>query len=257
MSVDHPLVSVIMAAHIVDDYIDEAISSIINQTYTNIELIIAANGSDCTRVSEYISEIIIRLKTDKIRILTTPIGQLGNALNQCIASSRGSLIARMDSDDVAYPKRIEEQVSFLMKNKLDMVGSQLRLINQSGLEIGFQRYPLERRKINNLLPFFNCFAHNTVLIRREILINARGYCGGFNTEDYDLWLRLRRMNIRWENMNNVHLDYRIHDAASRRRRQSYAEACGYAMREFCYDLNPLYFLAFVTHFIRIFFRARD
>lgn len=256
MTNTEPLVSVIMATHTIDDFLKESIKSILNQSYLNIEFIIVANGAEHEKIYLYILNVIKDFDAKNIIVLKTPIAQLGFALNLCISVCNGQLIARMDADDISHPNRITEQVMYLLTNKLDMVGSQLRLINTHGTVIGIQQYPLAASKIYNLLPFRNCFAHNTILIRKSILLKARGYCGGFNTEDYDLWLRLRKTNIKWANMNEFHVDYRIHDAATRRKILSYAEACGLIARELCYTFNPIYLFAFITHFARLLLRGK-
>jgi glycosyltransferase involved in cell wall biosynthesis len=256
MTSTKPLVSVIMATHIIDDFLEDSIKSILNQTYLNIEFIIVANGAEYETIYLHILDIIKECDAKNVIVLKTPIAQLGFALNLCISECNGLLIARMDADDISHPTRITEQVMYLLTNNLDMVGSQLRLINTQGTAIGIQQYPLTASQIYKLLPFKNCFAHNTILIRKSILLNARGYCGGFNTEDYDLWLRLRKSNIKWANMNEFHVDYRIHDAATRRKILSYAEACGLIARELCCTFNPVYLFAFITHVARLLLRAK-
>ncbi|MCV5208963.1 glycosyl transferase, partial [Escherichia coli] len=82
-----------------------------------------------------------------------------------------------------------------------MVGSDIIHIDTNGEAIGIKHYPKGLNKINKQLYFRNTFSHSTILIKKKILIAARGYNAGFNSEDYDLWLRLRRKNIKWDNMD--------------------------------------------------------
>ena len=136
-----------------------------------------------------------------------------------------------------------------------MVGSNLELINEEGVKIGTRLLPRGCR-INNLLPYKNCFAHNTILVKKDILIQARGYNSGFNSEDYDLWLRLKRTGVRWDNMPEPLLQYRIHSQASQRKLLGYAEAAGYSLREFILKKSFKNFLAVLFNLGKSIVRSR-
>ena len=107
------------------------------------------------------------------------------------------------------------------------------------------------------MSFKNCFAHNTVLIKKSAVLKARGYNAGFNSEDYDLWLRLRRLGVKWDNMNETLVDYRIHEGTSQRRLLGYAESTALAVREFILNKTVTNFLALMYHFIKSLFRPRN
>ncbi|MDG9729831.1 glycosyltransferase [Ignatzschineria sp. RMDPL8A] len=239
------MISVIMGIHRIDEYVDNAINSILNQTFANFEFIIVANGSDAFNVAKYIQS---HFNDPRIKVLTSSIGQLAHALNIGLDASQYNYIARMDADDIAHPERLKKQLKYLLENSLDLVGSNLNLINETNEKIGDRKYPVQH-KINRLLPFKNTFAHNTTLYKKKTVINARGYNSGFNTEDYDLWLRLKRKGIKWDNIQEPLLDYRIHTNASQRRLLGYAECAGYAMREFLLKKS---FTNFIAIFIQCF-----
>lgn len=240
------MVSVVMAVHRLDKYLDDAILSILNQTFTDFEFIIIANGPEADSLKKYIQK---KFSDYRIKIITSTIPQLAYALNLGIDHAKHDLIARMDADDVAYPERLSRQIKFLEKNSLDMLGANLELINQDGENIGNRKLPVGNR-INNILPYKNCFAHNTILIKKDILVRARGYNSGFNSEDYDLWLRLKKLGVRWDNLNENLLKYRIHQNASQRRLLGYAECSGYALREFILKKNFKNLSAFIFHFVK-------
>ena len=248
------MISVLMGVHTYDEYVPQAIGSILSQSFKDFELIIIANGTACDDVENCVIRDFSNEK--KVKVIKSHIGQLAHALNIGINASKYEYIARMDSDDVAWPDRLQRQLMYLNENRLDLVGCDLRLIDSSGKVIGTRVYP-KGLKINRYLSFRNCFAHNTVLMRKSMLLDVRGYNSGFNSEDYDLWLRLRRFGVKWDNMNEVLLDYRIHDKASQRRLLGYAESTALAMREFVLKKTVSNFLAVGYHFLKSLLRARD
>lgn len=246
------MISVLMGVSSIDNYLIPAIKSILNQTFHDFEFLIIANGPVHEDIIKYISQNI----TDhRIVFLKSKIPQLAHALNLGLGHAKYDLIARMDADDIAYPDRFEKQIKYLFEKSLDMVGSNLELINEEGVCIGTRILPRGSR-INQLLPYKNCFAHNTLLVKKSILIQARGYNSGFNSEDYDLWLRLKRMGVRWDNIPEPFVQYRIHDQASQRKLLGYAEAAGYSLREFILKKSFRNFLAIFVHLGKALVRPR-
>lgn len=247
------MISVIMGVNKYDEYLLEAIDSILVQSFTDFEFIVVANGSACDDIE---SRLLQGYPDEKrLKIIKSQIGQLAHALNLAIDCSCYDYIARMDSDDVAWPNRLERQFAYLKHNKLDMVGCDLRLIDELSRVTGTRLYP-KGLKINRYLSFRNCFAHNTILIRKAKILDVRGYNSGFNSEDYDLWLRLRRFGVSWDNMDEILLDYRIHSASSQRRLLGYAESTALAMREFILKRSLINFFAIGYHLLKSLIRAR-
>lgn len=246
------MISVIMGVHAVDEYLIKSIDSILKQSLKEFEFIIVANGRDCDAVYDYIR---LNFNDDRIVLLKSSIGQLAYSLNLAIDNSKYDYIARMDSDDVSYSNRLEKQLHFLQLNSLDIIGSDIRLIDENDTHLSIRKYP-KGAEINKKLPFKNCFAHNTMFFKKSIVIDARGYNAGFNSEDYDLWLRLKRLGVAWDNMDEVLLDYRIHSEATQRRLLGYAEVTGYAMREFILNKNISNLFAIFYFFIKSLTRSR-
>jgi glycosyltransferase involved in cell wall biosynthesis len=112
-------ISVIMATCNGEKTISRAIDSILNQSYTNIELIIVDDAStDDTKI------IISRYKTKKIKYLLNKSNLgLAKSLNIGLAHSSGCFIARMDDDDFSHPDRFTQQIKFIKKGSYDLVGS--------------------------------------------------------------------------------------------------------------------------------------
>lgn len=248
------MISVIMGVHKCDEYLFGAIGTILAQSFADFEFVIVANGLLCDEIE---CSIVRQFPYEnRLRIIKSNIRQLAHALNLGIDASRYEYIARMDSDDISWPNRLEKQLAYLEENGLDLVGCDLRLIDDSGRIIGTRIYP-KGLKINRYLSFKNCFAHNTVLMRKSILLDVRGYNSGFNSEDYDLWLRLRRLGVKWDNINETLVDYRVHQGSSQRRLLGYAESTSLAVREFILDKKLSKLLAIGYHFLKSVLRSRD
>ena len=248
------MISVIMGVNKNDKYLPQAIDSILAQSFKDFEFIIVANGFSCEDIASRILESYPNEK--RLKIIKSYIGQLAHALNLGVDNACFDYIARMDSDDIAWSNRLEKQFVYLRNNDLDMVGCDLRLIDEVGNYLSSRIYP-KGKEIDRCLSFKNCFAHNTIFIKKSAVLMAQGYNSGFNSEDYDLWLRLRRHGVKWDNMNEALVDYRIHEGSSQRRLLGYAESTALAVREFILDKKFSNFLAIGYHFLKSVFRPRD
>lgn len=247
------MISVVMGVSRFDGFVSLAIDSVLSQTFSDFELIIVANGASCDEIEIRLNELYAEER--RVRVIKSKIPQLANALNIGLDAARYDYVARMDADDICWPVRLEKQFAYMQANNLDLVGCDLRLIDPHGAILGFRHYP-KGADIDNLLRYKNCFAHNTIIYRKELILRAGGYNAGFNSEDYDLWLRLKRFGVKWANMDEVMLDYRIHSGASQRKLLGYAEATGLAAREFVLDKSIKNLLAVFYHFFKSIIRSK-
>ena len=118
----NPIVSVIMPAFNAENTIIKSIKSILNQTYSNIELIIVNDFSNDNTL-----ELITQIKDNRIKIINNDYNLgISGSLNIGIHASSGDYIARIDSDDIAYLNRIEIQVKFLSNSGVDVLGGQIK-----------------------------------------------------------------------------------------------------------------------------------
>ena len=106
------LVSVIMPVYNADEHLREAIESILNQSYRNIEIIVVNDGS---KDNGY-TDSIIRKYESMVQYFYKENGGIADALNYAISKANGDYIARMDQDDISLPDRIEKQVEFMETN---------------------------------------------------------------------------------------------------------------------------------------------
>ncbi|WP_225911475.1 glycosyltransferase [Salmonella enterica] len=228
-----------------DIYVMPAINSILNQTFKNYELIIIANGKDASEIATTLKGKINT--SQQVKVIETCIGQLGFSLNLAISQSNYDIIARMDSDDIAHPDRLEKQITYLEKNNLDLVGTAINLIDENDIFLGLRTYP-QKNEIFKKIIFKNPFAHPSVMFRKAFFLKHRGYSGGFNSEDYDLWLRMRDSTPRWDNMEEPLLNYRIHSNSTQRSKLAYYECASYSLREFLKKRKMINFIACIYHF---------
>jgi glycosyltransferase involved in cell wall biosynthesis len=135
MSLGSPLVSIGMSVRNNQKTLALAIRSIMNQSYTNWELILIDDGSsDQTGpIAQGFAEA-----DGRIRLLSDGLQRgLPERLNQAIAASRGEYFARMDGDDVAYPMRLERQVDYLQRHpEVDLVGASAIIFKAGGVVLG-------------------------------------------------------------------------------------------------------------------------
>ena len=178
-------VSVVMATYNTNrSFLKEAIYSILNQTYENIELVIVCDGSK--EEYEYITN---EYKSPKIRVLLNEENKgLPYSLNRAIESSTGQYIARMDSDDISFTERIETQMNYLKKNNLDLCGTNAVLF---GIEKGIKRILWNAPdEVKGQLMFRATLIHPTVLGKRSVFnefkYNERFLC----SQDFELWGRV-------------------------------------------------------------------
>lgn len=162
-----PFISVIITSYNAGRFIEEAIQSILTQTYKNFEIIIVDDGStDGT----YNTIKQLGLKDKRIKAFRIRHSGPSKASNLALRLAKGEFIARMDADDIACPDRLQKQVDFLLKHKdVVIVGGQCVLIDEVGKEIGEKRYPYSNKAIYNALFVMNPIQHPTCMIRRSLL----------------------------------------------------------------------------------------
>lgn len=184
-------VSVIMGVYNSEATLNRAIDSIINQTFDDWKFIICDDGSSDSSLS-----ILMEYKRDYpdrfIIIQNNQNKGLTYSLNECLKYADSQYIARMDSDDISLPKRLELQVQFLDNHPdIDFVSCGIERFDEMGV--------WKACKVKNNYPhkedflWSSVFVHPTVLIRRDILNSIGGYRDTWFTsrcEDYDLWMRL-------------------------------------------------------------------
>ena len=201
------LISVLLPCYNSELYIGEAIQSILDQTYSNFELIILDDGStDNTKL------IIQGFEDIRIVLLSENENKgIVYQLNKGIENARGEYIARMDADDVSFPERLQKQVDFLediTNKKIDVLGTDAISIGIETKVIIYKNY--KPKQISFLLNFYCPILHPTVMMRKEVFINGLKYPSEYKyAEDLALW-RLINNGKNIAILNESLLYYRIH-----------------------------------------------
>lgn len=208
-----PSISIILPAFNSEAFIAEAIRSLLSQTFTDFELIIINDGS-----TDRTEEIILSFSDPRIQYHRNETNSgLIDTLNKAIDLAKGKYIARMDADDSSLPERLSIQKNYLDQNNgIAVVAAPVIFIDKSGKETGV--WELDRKtilpaRIKKTMPYENCIAHPSVMIRAAVLKEFRYKAYQKNIEDYDLWLRLLNRGYTIGKTEMPLLLYRVHDAS--------------------------------------------
>lgn len=217
-----PKISVIMSIYNQRNRVqlEQAIKSVLQQTYTNFEFIIYDDGSD-QNVHEHLTEYA---KMDKrIVLISDPVNHgLAYSLNTCINEAKGIYLARMDDDDICEPERFAVQCEYLDQHpEIAFVGCNAKLIDDKGVW-GIRQMPEHPDKHSFLR--FSPFIHPTVMIRRQVLDGGNTYRCDKKTwrcEDYELFMRLWKLGHRGYNIQQELFCYREDRHAYKKRKFRY------------------------------------
>ena len=206
-----PLVSVIIPCFNSEKYVDEAIESILKQSYKNLEIIItddASTDKTCSKL-EIFAQIdnrvnLIRHESNKGLVYT---------LNEMIDIASGDYIARMDSDDVSDEDRIKKQVCFMQNNPdIDVCGSNALIIDKNGKTLGKRVLPTSNGDIRKLISIVNDMVHPSIMGKTKIFKENKYDPNFVHAEDYELWCRLMfERNHIFANISEYLIKYRIND----------------------------------------------
>ncbi len=181
------LVTIIMTLYDREEYYKEAIESILNQTYINIELIIILEYS---KIQDKLEKELKKQKDNRIKIIknTKKLG-FAESLNVGIRYSKGKYIARMDDDDSCEQNRIEKQVEYFEKNsQIGIVGTFMQFFGESNLVC---KLPIHYEDLKVTCLYKTPLFHPTVMFNTKIVKKEDiDYKSGVFAEDYDLWSKL-------------------------------------------------------------------
>lgn len=202
------LISVLIPTYNVELFVEDAINSIIAQSYKNIEIIIVDDAS-IDKTFEILSKL--RDEDGRIKLFRNSKNKgIAETLNFALTQASGKLIARMDGDDISHPKRIEKLYHFLECNPdIMLVGSGIRLINQFGTEIQKALFPTDFSIIKNAIKYSSPILH-IWMTYKQVYIQIGNYRFP-GVEDYDFLLRCIEQNLKITNINECVYDVRIRE----------------------------------------------
>lgn len=200
--------SVIMGIYNCEKTLEQALDSLLNQTWQDFSIILCDDGS--TDSTYDIASDYRNAHTGKIRLIRNMENKgLAWSLNRCLKRAKGEYIIRMDADDVARSDRLEKQIQFLEDHpEFAMVGSNAALYNEKGVW-GVRSTVAFPKKKDFLLS--SPFIHPTLIIRKKVLEEAGGYRTCKETmraEDYDLFMRIYAMEYEGANLQELLIFYR-------------------------------------------------
>lgn len=218
-----PKVSVLLANYNGDKHLNEAVSSVLNQTYDDFEFIIVDDASTDSSRKSIESYYDIRMK----KYYAEKNRNIAYSLNLALSMASGEYIARIDSDDVWELNKLETQVQYMESHsecgacftKVNIIDEYSNIANDVYNEY-FQLFnDVENKSQKEWLRFFfyrgNCLCHPSVVIRRSALEQMGGYyhLAYVPAEDYELWTRIvmkypihiledKLVRYRWEETEN-------------------------------------------------------
>ncbi|UPS91675.1 glycosyltransferase family 2 protein [Bizionia sp. M204] len=234
----NPKVTVLMPIYNCDQYVGEAIDSILGQTFTDFEFLIIDDASTDKTVS-----IVKGYSDSRIKFIRKPKNTgYTNSLNYGLAMAKGAYIARMDGDDISLPERFAKQVTFMdAYPEVVACGTTYSIIG-SGI---IKKVPINHGDIKVQLLQKTCFGHPTVMLRKAVFEKFKV---AYNSdrepaEDYDLWVRLLKYG-KLANLPGVLLSYRVHDGQVSQNRTQIKRENTASIRlnllkylDYCFSLN--------------------
>jgi glycosyltransferase EpsE len=202
-------ISIIMATFNSEKTVLRSMTSILNQSYSNFELIVCDDGSTDSTLG-----ILQSLSSSDSRIIILSnkknIG-LAKSLNLAIDKSTTDIICRFDSDDFSFPDRIEKQLMFFIKNDFDLLGSDCYYTKESRV-VGFSN--VKKIVSKHQLYFKNQFIHPTTIMKKSILLKVGKYSVfsfSKKSQDYDLWLKFfsKIKNLKAGNLKLKLIEYNV------------------------------------------------
>lgn len=191
-----------------EKYLDEAIKSILDQSFSNFEFIIINDGStDGTmKLLEY-----YKTKDSRIKLITRENKGLIYSLNEGLSIAKGKYIARMDADDISLSNRFDEQYYFLEKNgEVGVCGTWVEVFGD-GIKTKRWVMPTNDNVLKSTLLYSVPFAHPTVMMRKSLVVknNLRYNSNYKNAEDYKFWIDISKCTV-FANVPKVLLRHRWH-----------------------------------------------
>lgn len=204
-----PLVSVLIPCYNAELYVEQAVRSILDQSYKNLEIIVI---NDCSTDNTGLILEKLAAEDSRIKYIINPKNlKLIDTLNKGLLLCTGKYIARMDADDISHKNRIKIQVNFLeLHPEISIVGTGIQVFGD-GIPKKKLFNPSNHNdiiaKLFTACPLF----HPTVMFKSSLTkTNYFNYdLNFFRAEDYHLWVKLAINNIKFSNIPKILLDYRI------------------------------------------------
>lgn len=219
------------------EWLDQALKSVwTSQTKKPSEIILVKDGL----LTDALDTVIERWqsKIGNILIVLNNSVNLGltKSLNIGLNVVTSEYIARMDSDDIAHPMRLEWQEKFLEEHTdIAVVGGRIQEFNEEMECLGIRSFPLTSDEIRAYIGKASPFAHPAVMIRSSLFKNGLKYNENYKTsQDIALWFDILIAGYKMANLDKVVLYFRRNDSVFKRRSKNKA------VNEFKIYINGIY-----------------
>lgn len=214
-----PLISVIMGLYNCELTLNNALESIINQTYTNWEVVMCDDGSSDRTIQ--IAQSFVERFPNKFFLLKNEENKgLNYTLNRCLTVARGDYIARMDGDDFSIAERFEKEIDFLRNNpQFSIVSSSMILFDENGEwgSVILKEFPTSKDIVKS-----TPFCHGPCMVRKTAYKTVGGYSIDeklLRVEDYHLWVKMYAAGFIGANLQEPL--YKAQDDANAQKRRKF------------------------------------
>jgi glycosyltransferase involved in cell wall biosynthesis len=214
-----------MAVYIEDrlEWVEQAITSVLQQTYQNFVYVIVIDGEVNAEIYTYLCDIC-RQNKQMILVLNRSNSGLSSCMNFIVdwvlsEHSETKYFFRMDADDISEKDRFDSQIDYLEKyQNVSILGCALKEINEDGVIVGKRKLPTKHGDIVKFLPKRCSINHPTVAIRFKVFKDGFRYNEALrNTQDYFLWIELAAAGYQFANLGKKLLQFRrVNDFYKRR-----------------------------------------
>lgn len=199
-------------------YLRAALESIVTQTYPVSEIMLIEDGPLTEELYEVIADFKERYPSVVRTFAFEENRQLGRALAKGVQLCSNELVARMDTDDIAMPDRIEKQAAYMQAHpQVHVLGGAIREFNDEGTTDRIKLMPKTQEEILSYVKNRNPLNHMTVMFRRSAILEIGNYQHFPYLEDYSLWSRMLSKGYQIRNIDDILVKARTSMALVRRR----------------------------------------
>lgn len=190
------------------EYMDQSLQGLAAQTLPADEVVLIKDGNPDPGLSSVVDQY--RRKLNIRSIIFNSQNGLARALNRGLEECRNELVARIDSDDICLPRRFEKQTAFFAAYPdIDVLGGYATDIDEAGKEVMLREKPVTHEEIVSSL-WTNPIIHPTVMYKKSKVLAEGGYNEFLpRRQDYELWFRLARRGLRFYNIPEPLILYRL------------------------------------------------
>lgn len=244
------LVSVIMGIYNCEEFLEEALNCIVNQTYPDWEVIMCDDGSKDNTIA--VAQKFVDKYPNKFRLLKNEQNMgLNFTLNKCLYEAKGDYIARMDGDDLCSPERFQKEIEVLETNPdIAIVSSNMDFFDENGVwgETHAKPYPVNKNFIKA-----TPICHAPCMVRKEAYLAVEGYTVDkklLRVEDYHLWVKMYSKGYKAYNIQECLYQMRDDRNAQTRRKFKYRVNEAYA-HYIATKLLNLPFYTYITNLVPV------